>query len=157
MVSDAVESLGGVARDAGLSLKLTGAPEDLVLADPDAINQVLGNLIENAIKYAASGKRIEIGALRRPIEVEFRVRDFGPGIQSTHIERIFERFYRVDKARSRDSGGTGLGLAICMNIIQAHHGRIWAESELGQGTSFCFTLPLETPDDSEAPVISTAP
>lgn len=157
LVADVVDSLGGVARDAGLSLKLTGAPEDPVLADPDAINQVLGNLIENAIKYAASGQRIEMVALRRPTEVEFRVRDFGPGIPFTHIERIFERFYRIDKARSRDSGGTGLGLAICMNIIQAHHGRLWAESDLGQGTSFCFTLPLETPDENDPAEKSAAP
>jgi two-component system phosphate regulon sensor histidine kinase PhoR len=149
LVADVVESLAGVVKDAGLVLNQTGAPDDAVMADPDAINQVLGNLIENAIKYASSGGRVEIGAMRKADEVVFQVRDFGPGIQSAHIERIFERFYRVDKARSRESGGTGLGLAISMNIIQAHQGRIWAESELGQGTCFCFTLPLETPDEPE--------
>jgi two-component system phosphate regulon sensor histidine kinase PhoR len=75
-------------------------------------------------------------------QIEFFVQDFGPGIGSEHIERIFERFYRVDKARSREAGGTGLGLAIVKHIVQAHGGRIRAESELGSGTSFLFTLPI---------------
>ena len=69
------------------------------------------------------------------------MRDFGSGIALEHQSRLFERFYRVDKARSRESGGTGLGLAIARHIVEAHHGRIWVESELGQGSTFCFTLP----------------
>ena len=130
-------------------LESVGAPDLVVMADPDAMNQVFGNLIENSLKYAREGKRIRVGARALEHEVQFTVQDFGPGIASEHLERIFERFYRVDKARSRESGGTGLGLAIVKHIIQAHGGRIWAESELGKGVSFHFTLPL-------APVPATA-
>jgi two-component system, OmpR family, phosphate regulon sensor histidine kinase PhoR len=144
LLKDAIDSLVGVAADAGVELQFTGAPDALVLADPDAMNQVFGNLIENALKYAKAGKRILAGALLLASEVEFTVRDFGPGIASEHLDRIFERFYRVDKARSRESGGTGLGLAIVKHIVLAHRGRIWVESELGSGATFYFTLPLAT-------------
>ena len=142
LVKDAIESLGGIVVDSGIKLQSAGAPDVLVMADPDAMNQVFGNLIENSLKYAKDGKRIRVGARELGAEVVFTVQDFGPGIASEHLERIFERFYRVDKARSRESGGTGLGLAIVKHIVQAHGGRIWAESELGSGASFHFTLPL---------------
>jgi two-component system phosphate regulon sensor histidine kinase PhoR len=142
LVQDAIESLGGIVVDSGVELESAGAPDTLVLADPDAMNQVFGNLIENALKYGRAGGRIRVGARLTENEVEFKVQDFGPGIASEHLGRIFERFYRVDKARSRDSGGTGLGLAIVKHIVLAHGGRIWADSELGAGAAFQFTLPL---------------
>jgi len=146
LVEDAIESLAGLVVDSGIALESGGAPADVVLADPDAMTQVFGNLIENAMKYGKSGGRVRV--FGRPLDrdgqhqVEFVVQDFGPGIPYEHLSRIFERFYRVDKARSRDSGGTGLGLAIVKHIIQAHGGRIWAESELGAGAAFHFTLPV---------------
>jgi len=142
LLQDAIDSVGGIVTDSGVRLESAGAPDALVMADPDAMNQVFGNLIENALKYAKASKRIRVGAQLLDAEVEFTVQDYGPGIASEHLERIFERFYRVDKARSREAGGTGLGLAIVKHIVQAHGGRIWAESELGQGTAFHFTLPL---------------
>jgi len=142
LIEDAVNSLGGIVVDSGVTLESIGAPDNLVLVDSDAINQVFGNLIENALRYAKVGKRILVGARLLDSEVEFSVQDFGPGIASEHIGRVFERFYRVDKARSRESGGTGLGLAIVKHIVLAHGGRIWAESELGHGATFRFTLPL---------------
>lgn len=145
LVKDAIESLGGIVVDSGVDLEFGGAPDTVVMADPDAMNQVFGNLIENALKYGKAGKRIRAGARLLDTEVEFSVQDFGPGIPFEHLERIFERFYRVDKARSRDSGGTGLGLAIVKHIVQAHGGRIWAESELGSGATFHFTLPVKQP------------
>jgi two-component system phosphate regulon sensor histidine kinase PhoR len=151
LVKDAIDSLGGIVVDSGVKLEFAGAPDSLVMADPDAMNQVFGNLIENSLKYARDGKRIRVGAQLLESEVQFTVQDFGPGIASEHLERIFERFYRIDKARSRESGGTGLGLAIVKHIVQAHGGRIWAESELGQGVAFHFTLPL-SPVAQPAPV-----
>ena len=142
LVKDAIDSLGGIVVDSGVKLQSAGAPDALVMADPDAMNQVFGNLIENSMKYAKGSKRIRVGARLLDQEVQFTVQDYGPGIASEHLERIFERFYRVDKARSRESGGTGLGLAIVKYIVQAHGGHIWAESELGKGAAFHFTLPL---------------
>ena len=156
LVQDAIESLGGMVVDSGVELESAGAPDALVMADPDAMNQVFGNLIENALKYGKAGKRIRVGARLLEDEVEFFVQDFGPGIASEHLERIFERFYRVDKARSRESGGTGLGLAIVKHIVQAHGGRIWAESELGAGarsTSPC-RLRRNSPAADEPAVFS---
>jgi two-component system phosphate regulon sensor histidine kinase PhoR len=142
LLCDAIDSLTGIVGDSGVELQSATAPDALVMADSYAMHQVFGNLTENALKYAKSGKRIRMGARLLASEVEFTIQDFGPGIASEHLERIFERFYRVDKARSRESGGTGLGLAIVKHIVQAHGGRIWCESELGQGASFHFTLPL---------------
>jgi two-component system phosphate regulon sensor histidine kinase PhoR len=142
LVDDAIASMGGMVMDSGVELEAAGAPDLMVMADPDAMNQVFGNLIENALKYGRKGKRIRVGARESESEVEFTVQDFGPGIAFEHLERIFERFYRIDKARSRESGGTGLGLAIVKHIVQAHGGRIWVESELGAGATFHFTLPV---------------
>jgi two-component system, OmpR family, phosphate regulon sensor histidine kinase PhoR len=146
LVEDAIESLAGMVVDSGITLEPGGAPADVVLVDPDAMTQVFGNLIENAMKYGKSGGRVRVYARATDTSgekmVEFVVQDFGPGIAYEHLNRIFERFYRVDKARSRDSGGTGLGLAIVKHIVQAHGGRIWAESELGAGAAFHFTLPV---------------
>ncbi len=144
LVSDAVKSLGGMVVDSGVVLESSGAPDAIVLADADPMTQVFGNLVENALRYGKAGKRILVGARLLESEVEFSVQDFGPGIAAEHLSRIFERFYRVDKARSRESGGTGLGLAIVKHIVLAHGGRIWAESELGHGATFHFTLPLYT-------------
>jgi two-component system phosphate regulon sensor histidine kinase PhoR len=155
LVEDAIESLGGMVVDSEVELESAGAPDALIMADPDAMNQVFGNLIENALKYGKAGGRIRVGAQLLETEVEFSVKDFGPGIAFEHLERIFERFYRVDKARSRESGGTGLGLAIVKHIVEAHGGRIWAESELGSGATFHFTLPLARTTDGAKNVAET--
>jgi two-component system, OmpR family, phosphate regulon sensor histidine kinase PhoR len=116
-------------------------PDLRVRADADRLRQVLLNLLDNAIKYTQDGGQIRITA--RPVsgDAEVCVADNGPGIAPEHLARIFERFYRVDKARSRELGGTGLGLSIVKHIVQAHGGRVWAESELEKGSRFYFTLP----------------
>ena len=142
LVEDAIESLAGMVVDSRVALEAGETSNAWVMADVDALNQVFGNLIENAMKYGGSGGRVHVGARLVEDAVEFYVQDFGPGIPSEHLHRIFERFYRVDKARSRESGGTGLGLAIVKHIILAHGGSIRAESELGSGSTFYFTLPV---------------
>jgi two-component system, OmpR family, phosphate regulon sensor histidine kinase PhoR len=149
LLHDAEESFREIARTQGVDLQIierqgtSGTLESLppVLADREAIHQVFANLIDNAMKYGRSGGCIELGAHVAQRGVEFYVRDFGAGISSEHLPRLFERFYRVDKARSRESGGTGLGLAIAKHIMRAHSGSIRAESELTRGSTFLFSLP----------------
>ena len=141
MLEEAAKSFREIARAQRVELVVEAATERAVEADSDAVHQVLANLIDNALKYAASGGKIVLGARPGGSTVEFYVRDFGPGIASEHLPRLFERFYRVDKARSRESGGTGLGLAIAKHIVRAHGGTIRAESALGHGSAFLFTLP----------------
>jgi len=113
----------------------------LVHADADRLQQVIFNLVDNAIKYGKAGGRVVIST--QPNDDKTRqicVRDDGPGIPPEALERVFERFYRVDRARSREPGGTGLGLAIVKHIVQSHGGRVWAESVLDEGAAFYFTL-----------------
>jgi two-component system, OmpR family, phosphate regulon sensor histidine kinase PhoR len=154
LLRDAEESFREIARNQGIELQIQDLkPADssaqnsrsqnlpIVLADREAIHQVFSNLIDNGLKYGASGGRIVLGARAAANAVEFFVQDFGAGIASEHLPRLFERFYRVDKARSRESGGTGLGLAIAKHIMLAHGGSIRAESELAHGSTFLFTLP----------------
>src|ERR1022692_41712 len=146
LLQDALESFREVAHSYGVELVIENAvPTGHVNADREAMHQIFSNLIENALKYAASGKKVILGARAAESNVEFYVRDFGPGISSEHLPRLFERFYRVDKARSRESGGTGLGLAIAKHIVFAHGGTIRAESELNHGSSFLFVLPPAEP------------
>jgi two-component system phosphate regulon sensor histidine kinase PhoR len=129
------------ARAQGIELQVEDSSLGFVAADREAIHQVFSNLVDNALKYGSTGGKIVLGARPMENDIEFYVQDFGPGISSEHIPRLFERFYRVDKARSRESGGTGLGLAIAKHIVFAHHGSIRAESELNHGSRFIFTLP----------------
>ena len=112
-----------------------------VLIDPLKVSQVCANLLDNALKYTPHGSRIDVTARLHEGEVEVCVRDNGPGIPEADLPHIFERFYRVDKGRSRETGGTGLGLSIVKHTVQLHGGRVWVESELGKGTAFYFTLP----------------
>ncbi|MGP0096828.1 MAG: sensor histidine kinase [Terriglobales bacterium] len=147
LLEDALESFREMARSYGVELVVeNSAANASVNADREAIHQIFSNLIENAMKYAASGKKLILGARALEGGVEFYVRDFGPGISSEHLPRLFERFYRVDKARSRESGGTGLGLAIAKHIVFAHGGTIRAESELNHGSTFLFILRASEPD-----------
>jgi two-component system phosphate regulon sensor histidine kinase PhoR len=142
LLRDAQASFNEVAKNKGLAIELADSPELQVLADKDAVHQVFANLIDNALKYASGSKKIQIGAIQREENVEFYVRDFGSGISSEHLPRLFERFYRVDKARSREAGGTGLGLAIVKHIVLNHGGQVGVTSDLGHGSAFWFRLPV---------------
>jgi two-component system phosphate regulon sensor histidine kinase PhoR len=121
-------------------------PDLAASADLNRLDQVLTNLVDNAIKYGRASGSVRIGGKTLAAgRLEIFVRDDGPGIPAEALDRVFERFYRVDKARSRDQGGTGLGLSIVKHIVQAHGGEVRVESELGKGATFFFTLPgLET-------------
>lgn len=119
-------------------------PELIARADSDRLQQVLGNLIGNAIKYGRSDGHVGVtGKMANGTLIELCVQDDGPGIPAESLERVFERFYRVDKARSREQGGTGLGLSIVKHIVQSHGGKVWAKSEPGKGAAFYFTLPAK--------------
>jgi len=122
---------------------VNAVPSDLrVQADGDRLTQIVVNLVDNAVKYTPEGGRVTLGATRGLSGfVTIWVDDTGIGIPSTDLPRITERFYRVDKARSRELGGTGLGLAIVKHLVQAHGGELWLESELGKGTTVYFSLP----------------
>jgi two-component system phosphate regulon sensor histidine kinase PhoR len=140
-VSHVIDDLQARALEKSVTLR-NSVPEELhAKADADRLQQVLFNLVENAIKYGRADGCVTIGGL--PAEegkLQLWVEDDGPGIPPDARDRVFERFYRVDRARSRETGGTGLGLAIVKHIVQAHGGEVWVKSELGQGATFFFTL-----------------
>ena len=155
LLREAEDAVAALARERHGVLEIGTFPNAEVMADLDAMVQVLSNLIENALNYGVSpetgsgkgvdGARVVLSAAilpGAPQEMRFCVEDFGAGIASEHLGRLFERFYRVDKTRSRESGGTGLGLSIAKHIVESHKGRLWVESELGRGSRFLFTLPL---------------
>ncbi len=144
LLDDAVQTFRELASTRGLELSVMNTASSAVLVDRDAIHQVFTNLIDNALKYGNQGGKVLVGACESEEGVQFYVRDFGSGISSEHLSRLFERFYRVDKARSLESGGTGLGLAIAKHVVRAHSGTIHVESELNHGSTFYFTLPRQS-------------
>jgi len=143
LLEEAVQTFQEIAASRGIELSVMNTASSAVWVDRDAIHQVFTNLIDNALKYGDQGGKVLVGACETEEGVQFYVRDFGSGIPSEHLPRLFERFYRVDKARSRESGGTGLGLAIAKHVVRAHSGNIRAESELNHGSTFYFILPRQ--------------
>lgn len=143
LVDRVLEDFKTQAESRHVQLK-NDVPDLTARADSDRLQQVLGNLIGNAIKYGRSEGSVGVsGRLSHSNSIELCVHDDGPGIPPESLERVFERFYRVDKARSREQGGTGLGLSIVKHIVQSHGGKVWAKSELGKGAEFYFTLPAK--------------
>jgi len=143
LVNGCVETARLNAKARGLEIHVDvpeGAPA--VRGDGAQLGEVLQNLLDNALQYTPAGGQIELKARANGQSVTFTVTDTGIGIPESDLERIFERFYRVDAARSREAGGTGLGLAIARHIVEAHSGRIWVESAIGQGSRFHFSIPI---------------
>jgi histidine kinase len=146
LVATTVARLERQFEEKGVTLE-TEAPANLppVLADGDRIGQVLLNLVGNALQYTPAGGQVRVTAHRQGAEAHIAVTDSGIGIAGEHLPLLFTRFYRVDKSRSRAGGGSGIGLTIAKHLVEAHGGRIWAESPgPGQGSTFTFTLPLAT-------------
>jgi PAS domain S-box-containing protein len=141
LVRDVVERFQPQAGKAQIQLSYQGPRPLMVVANRDQIEQVLVNLVDNAIKYTPPGGRVDVTAKPQDQLVTVYVVDTGIGILSQDLPRLFERFYRVDKARSRQSGGTGLGLSIVKHIVETHGGKVMVESEYGRGSTFSFTLP----------------
>jgi two-component system, OmpR family, phosphate regulon sensor histidine kinase PhoR len=149
MVEAAIAQLDAEAHARRIDLSVKVPLDLLVCVNPHLVEQAIANLVSNAIKYCPAGTAVEISA--RPGDgsmIEIAVRDEGPGIASQHLARIFERFYRVDRARSREQGGTGLGLAIVKHIALVHGGRVEVESKVGRGSTFRLLLPRGDDDPS---------
>lgn len=136
------ENFEGMARKKDVTFENRVEGSLMVSVDPGAVKQVLGNLIDNAIKYSSAGGLICVSSTSQSGWCRVQVSDTSPGISERDLPHLFERFYRVDKARSREVGGTGLGLAIVKHLVQAHGGEVGVESELGHGARFFFTIPL---------------
>jgi len=135
-------ALAGRAETQGVAFEVAiGEGAEVVSADPDALRQILTNLLDNSLRYTPAGGRIICAAEREGAGIAVTVRDTGVGITREHLPRIFERFYRADASRSREEGGTGLGLAIVKHLVEAHGGRVYAESERGLGTSVTCWFP----------------
>jgi len=143
LVEDIVNSLSVGAAEKNVTLQNLIAKDAEVSADPHRLMQMLTNLIDNAIKFNREGGTVTIDHERSNVDI-IRVRDTGEGIPTQHLDRLFERFYRVDRARSRNLGGTGLGLAIVKHLARAHGGDVSVTSRLGEGSEFTIRLPRST-------------
>jgi len=141
LIDDVWSALAPRAAEGSLRLVTRLDPEETVAADPQAARQILGNVLDNAVRYTPAGGTVTVTAGRGAGGVWVEIADTGVGIPGEHLPRIFERFYRVDPARSRELGGTGLGLAIVKHLVEAHGGRVEARSALGAGTTIRIVLP----------------
>jgi two-component system phosphate regulon sensor histidine kinase PhoR len=140
-------------KDIRVYVRQSKEPPDIA-GDRRRLAEVLQNLLDNATQYTLPGGRITVSAEARDVDVVFTVSDTGIGIPKADQSRIFERFYRVDAARSREAGGTGLGLAIAKHLVEVHGGRIWVDSEIGQGSQFNFSVPIFDPERSVVRAVS---
>ncbi len=139
------DQLRPLAEQAGVQLGVEAPAGAAVLADRARLTQVVTNLVDNAVKFTGAGGAVRVRVWEAADGAGLAVADTGPGIAPEHLRRVFDRFYRLDAARSRARGGSGLGLAICRELVEAHGGRIWAESVVGAGSTFSLALPIQPP------------
>jgi len=151
ILTAATATLKAKADAAGVALSVECDPELTAPVNTTLLEQALTNLLDNAVKYSPAGSKVMVVAEEREVELAIRVIDSGPGIEAQHLPRLFERFYRVDKARSRKLGGTGLGLAIVKHIAQAHRGRVEVHSTPGEGSTFTIFVPRRWSEDHPLP------
>jgi signal transduction histidine kinase len=145
LIQEETERLGDRARRGGLELEVKSAEPLLVAGSDRELRLMVRNLVENALQYTGPGGKIEVDVHGEDGQAVLRVSDSGVGIPSRDRDRIFERFYRVDRARSRETGGTGLGLSIVKHVVENHQGTVSVDSELGKGSTFTVKLPLALP------------
>ena len=140
LAHEVVQELGALAAATGVRIGESGDSVS-VIGDHERLKQVLSNLVENAVKYAGADAQVLVSTWQHDGEAGFTVSDAGPGIPAEAVPHLFDRFYRVDAARSSGLQGSGLGLAICHDIVRSHGGRIWVDSREGDGSSFSIALP----------------
>ncbi len=150
VIEDAIRIISGSLEQKKMNVVLNVQEEMFIEVDADRLIQVMVNLLSNAIKYSVEEKEVTISASIVGDTATIEVKDEGIGIKQAHLPRLFERFYRVDRARSRASGGTGLGLAIVKHLIEAHHGIIEVDSMYGEGTTFKIQLPIKKSNNNES-------
>jgi two-component system phosphate regulon sensor histidine kinase PhoR len=156
LLDESLDTMRPAAEKKEISLILESPPAGAeVFCDAESTHQILANLLDNAIKYTPEGGTVALGAAAEASKIRFYVRDTGIGVPKHELPRLFERFYRVDKARSRELGGTGLGLAIVKHLTRAQGGDVAVESELGRGSTFSFTLPVLDLGLSETPPLKS--
>jgi two-component system, OmpR family, phosphate regulon sensor histidine kinase PhoR len=152
LATSTVERVRLFADRQGVGLEVQAPPDvPAVRGDRERIGQALLNLLHNAVKFSPPGSAVVVRVMPAESEVVVAVEDHGPGIPRAALPRLFERFYKVDRARTRGAGGTGLGLSIARHIVEAHGGRIWAESEEGAGSTFSFAIPITGPGLAATP------
>jgi two-component system sensor histidine kinase SenX3 len=157
VVADAVDRNRFPAESRRIDIVVGGRVTRPVYGDPDLLVTALRNLIDNAVRYSPEGTRVGVGVRERDGMAQISVTDQGPGIPEDEQDRIFERFYRVDTARSRQTGGTGLGLSIVKHVMSQHGGEVTVWSQAGRGSTFTLSIPqIEDADDAEHPAPGAA-
>jgi signal transduction histidine kinase len=150
LITGLASNIEALAQDKGIKFAVDAKEELTVSGDKVKLRQLFINILENAVRYTPADGHISVSLVKQESDAVISISDTGIGISPEHLPHIFERFYRVDKARARADGGVGLGLAIAKIIAESHKGNIEVESEVGKGTTFTISLPVKGPEDHPA-------